>query len=197
MVSTATFLSLGGLFFLCGLLHLSPQIALNDARAFRLLHNRLRALTSMARLLWHLGRTPFTLLALLIYVLWRPQAGLIVSATYLAAALLEAAIKRLLQRARPFQVIPDAVMSQPRRPEDPSFPSGDALRVWFLAVGAALVLGLPAWGAAPLFGLAVLVSLGRIVMGVHYPLDVIGGSGLGIAAAGLAQYLIQMLLFSV
>ena len=38
--------------------------------------------------------------------------------------------------------------------------------------------------------LAFVVSLGRIAMGVHYPLDVIAGSGIGIFGVGIVQQLV-------
>jgi membrane-associated phospholipid phosphatase len=39
--------------------------------------------------------------------------------------------------------------------------------------------------AAVAVALAMLISLGRIAMGVHFPLDVLGGAGLGLFFAGV------------
>jgi len=74
---------------------------------------------------------------------------------------------------------------QPVRPQNPSYPSGDAMRAWFLAIVIPCSFGL-AWPAALMAGIiATLLSLGRVVLGVHFPLDVIGGAGLGVFGAGL------------
>ncbi len=60
------------------------------------------------------------------------------------------------------------------------------MRIWFLALVFPLAFGLP-W---PVFALtctvALTLSLGRFALGVHYPLDVIGGAGLGIFFTGLS-----------
>jgi membrane-associated phospholipid phosphatase len=66
------------------------------------------------------------------------------------------------------------------------FPSGHA------AVSAALAFILFAylpgrWRWVPL-ALAVIVSAGRMYVGAHFPLDIVGGASLGIAAGALATF---------
>ena len=86
-----------------------------------------------------------------------------------------------------------ASSTQPREPGDASFPSGDALRAWYLALilpvfaggGLALALGLSV--------LAMLVTLGRMVMGVHYLTDTLAGAGLGMLGAGTTIWLWYLL----
>ena len=77
--------------------------------------------------------------------------------------------------------------------QDPSHPSGDTLRVWLLALIFPLAFALP-W---PVFVLSILMaitlSLGRITLGVHYPLDVIGGIGLGFLSTGIAVISYQII----
>ena len=48
-----------------------------------------------------------------------------------------------------------------------------------VAIGAGLP---PPWGGVAL-GLAAATSLGRVYVGAHLPLDVLGGAGLGLALA--------------
>ncbi len=184
MVIESPLVSLGAALILMGGLHTVPTIALWDARAFRLLHRRLRGGLPLFRALWPLGRTPFTLVVLALTTLLHPTAGLRAAVVFAAAAALEWGVKASLRRPRPFTVIPDAEMLQPKPPHDPSFPSGDALRIWYLAAVSTIILGLPAWAAILPGGIALLVSLGRIAMGAHYPLDVLAGAGLGLLSAG-------------
>jgi undecaprenyl-diphosphatase len=75
-----------------------------------------------------------------------------------------------------------------RRSDPHSFPSGHAARAVMLAV---LAIGWgPAWLAVLLALWAPLVSLARVLMGLHYPTDVIAGG-----AIGLLGGVISVLLF--
>ncbi|MBC3185144.1 phosphatase PAP2 family protein [Corynebacterium sp. zg-331] len=87
---------------------------------------------------------------------------------------------------RPFVVAPDRITRYHREGGDdeysttPSFPSGHTNRAtWKSAVMAAL---LPELGAQVL-ARGSEVGYHRLVMGVHYPLDVMGGRMVGLAAA--------------
>jgi undecaprenyl-diphosphatase len=172
--------------FLLGLGHRVPALERLEARLFIKLYAFFgdeRGLP-VFRLFWPLGRTPVTLILLAVLLLVDLKAGLLAGGLYLPAVGLEMTLKRRMHRPRPFEALPGIEPRQPTRPLDPSFPSGDALRVWFLALVLTSVLGL-AWPVSlTLLALALLVSLGRIAMGVHYPSDVLAGSGLGILAAG-------------
>jgi undecaprenyl-diphosphatase len=92
-------------------------------------------------------------------------------------------IKPLVARARPFESAV-AVRVIDRRPLTYSFPSGHAAS----AVAGAVTLS-RIWlrGRLVLWTLAALVAVSRIYVGVHYPLDVLGGAVLGIACAWAAQ----------
>jgi undecaprenyl-diphosphatase len=188
-------IGIGLLLILTGLLHLVPIINRWDIRTFLFLHTRLRGHSPFFRFIWPLGTTPvgITLILIIFIVSW--QAGLIVSLIYLFAALLEAVIKLKVGRKRPFESLPDVKMTQPKRPQDPSHPSGDTMRVWFIALIFPLSFALP-W---PIFvatiTVAIILGLGRIVLGVHYPLDVIGGTGLGLLATGITLASYQLFAF--
>ncbi|GIG39950.1 phosphatase PAP2 family protein [Cellulomonas phragmiteti] len=103
--------------------------------------------------------------------------------TVAAGWVLQLAAKGIVQRARP--VIEDAVARAPGS----SFPSGHATNAALVAVTLTLlvwpVLGrrgrvaVPATAAA----LVLVTAADRVLLGVHYPSDVVGGVMLGAAVA--------------
>jgi membrane-associated phospholipid phosphatase len=68
------------------------------------------------------------------------------------------------------------------RPTTRSFPSGHAANA---AGGAYALARLAPEGRAIFWTLALLVSISRIYLGVHYPADVLGGWLLGLVVAWL------------
>lgn len=191
--NSQSIIALGAFLLVLGFSHLSPAIALLDARLFRFLHKPLRSFSSAFQLLWHLGRTPFALAVLALLVILDLRLGIAAWIGFALVVSFEWYIKRSLKRARPFTLIPDAVMSQPKKPTDPSFPSGDALRIWYLALIVPFSMGLPPMYFLLTASLALLVSLGRTAMGVHFPLDVIAGTGIGLIGVGIVQQIIFLI----
>ena len=116
-------------------------------------------------------------LALALAVAWRrPRLVLVVAAADLLADLAATGLKHAVGRERPHT---DHLV---HLPSDPSFPSGHAAT----SFACALVLAAAAPRlAAPLLLLATAIALSRLYVGVHYPLDVLGGAvlGLGVATA--------------
>lgn len=139
--------------------------------------------------IWFFGRTSFALVILLLLTGFDWRLGAVALGIFGITAGLERAIKVFMDRSRPFRVHQEVESLQPLEPLDPSFPSGDALRIWFLvlilssAMGNSLFLGILS------ITLAGLVSLGRIVFGVHYFTDVLAGAGLGLLGGGLTIWL--------
>jgi undecaprenyl-diphosphatase len=101
----------------------------------------------------------------------------------LAALLADSAAKPLIARHRPFVSYTGVeLMAKPQR--SGSFPSTHAAG----AVAGAFALGrvFPELRVA-LWVMAALVAFARVYLGVHYPLDVIGGAVIGLAAAAFAM----------
>ena len=116
-------------------------------------------------------------------VLWRTRGGrrgLWVALTVFIGMVLGWAaaetLKRVFQRERPFLAIPDALKPIIAEPGSYSFPSGDTA----LAFGAAVAFGqcFPRFRPFALL-LAFAVGLSRVFVGVHYPLDALGGAIVG------------------
>ena len=125
---------LGVFMMIFGLSYRSPAFHKIDIRTFQYLHAKLRVHNNFFQYIWPLGTTPVAILLISITYLVSWQAGLIVTLVYCFVAIIEHTIKLKLNRKRPFQTLPDTIMSQPKSPADPSHPSGDAMRVWFLAL---------------------------------------------------------------
>ena len=115
----------------------------------------------------------------------RPEIVLVVAAGVWAADLLALAGKVLVDRPRPFTVHPDPAPLT-RTPLDLSFPSGHAAAAF---AGAALLAWYSPRLAVPLYALAALIACSRVYVGVHYPLDVLGGALLGLGVATALRWL--------
>ena len=141
-------------------------------------------LTPLSRLFRPAGIVVVVVLAV-VYVVARNRSVLPVAAGAVAAGLawaLANAAKAIADRPRPYEVITDAVLRQ-QPAHGTSFPSSHT------AVTVAVVIALAPFLARPLagagIGYAVLVGWSRVYLGVHYPLDVLAGAGIGLAAGGV------------
>jgi membrane-associated phospholipid phosphatase len=94
--------------------------------------------------------------------------------------------KRFTRRGRPGVVLPQ-VHLRGVKADDDGFPSGHAAVSTAVAATIASMLPAPWRGAGG--GLAVLTGFGRMYVGAHLPLDVIGGAGIGLAIASAVEIL--------
>ncbi len=183
------------LLLLLGILHRLPAISERDLALTRKLQQGLGKGSRLAffQEIWFLGKTPLALIVLAGLSAARWQQGWIYWIGFGLIVGIERAIKITFQRKRPYQQSHTIMMLQPKLPTDPSFPSGDCLRIWYLALILPAFAGNPGYLLLAMILLAVLVSLGRMVMGVHYVTDVISGTGLGLLGAGTTLWAWQVL----
>ena len=159
-----------------------------DRSLFRILNEVPAAAASVLTPLSHLF-LPAAIIAVVVltvvYVVARNRSVLpVVTAVAAAGAawLLAHAAKAIADRPRPYEVMAEAVLRQ-QPAHGTSFPSSHTAIT--LAVAIALVPFLARPLAAVGIGYAVLVGWSRVYLGVHYPLDVLAGAGIGMAVAGV------------
>ena len=177
--------------FLIGCAHLLKQ---TDAAEFKL-GQRLqeyannKILLAIFKEIWFLGRTTFAVIILFLMISFNMKLGLVAASIFLVIVGIEQLVKQAVNRKRPFEIHQSIRMLQPQEPTDTSFPSGDTLRIWFLAMILPISAGNSIYMLLAMIIIALLVSLGRIAMGVHYLTDILTGAGLGIIGAGTTIWL--------
>ena len=178
-------LLLGVFFVSIGSLHTVRGISSLDLRIFKKIYNKLNPYVRFFRYIWPLGTTPVAIVLIAITFIPGWKVGILAAFVYIVIAIVERIIKHKINRPRPFETLNNLEIGQPFKPEDPSHPSGDAMRVWFLSIIISALFFL-SWPVRVITCLVALVlSLGRIALGVHYPLDVVSGIGLGLIGAAI------------
>ena len=159
-----------------------------DVSLFRILNEVPSAAASVLTPLSHLflpvGIITVVVLTV-VYVVARNRSVLPVATVAAAAGLawvLAHVAKAVADRPRPYEVMADAVLRQ-QPAHGTSFPSSHTAVT--LAVAIAIVPFLARLLAAAGIAYAVLVGWSRVYLGVHYPLDVLAGAGIGMAAGGV------------
>jgi membrane-associated phospholipid phosphatase len=105
-----------------------------------------------------------------------PLVALAASIAFFLASGLNAVLKAIVDRSRPPEAIGlDALVGVPG---SPSFPSGHAMSAF--AVAGAIALLAPRL-RRPVLVLAAAIAFSRVYLGVHFWLDVLVGSALGLA----------------
>ena len=124
------------------------------------------------------------LLALVLAYLWRRPAVLVyVLLADVLADLSSSALRAAIPRDRPPLHYPEPAPLV-HVPGSHSFPSGHSATSFACA---AMLASFRPRLTLPLFLLAAAVAYSRVYVGVHYPLDVLGGALLGVAVAGLVR----------
>lgn len=89
-------------------------------------------------------------------------------------------IRFFYQRPRPFL---DLTVNQLLTSNEWSFPSGHA--TFFFAIATIIYFYNKKWGIG-FFIAIILMTIGRVVAGIHYPSDIVGGALIGIIVASVA-----------
>lgn len=112
------------------------------------------------------------------------------AALMLGALITNVALKHLIARTRPYEVVNGLVLLIEKQ-SDFSFPSGHTCAS-FAAAGVYYRM-MPRKYGIPLLIFAALIAFSRLYLGVHYPSDVLGGLLIGLFAAWAAWYMQEYL----
>lgn len=116
-------------------------------------------------------------------------AALQMAATGLTALMLYRLLKRWTRRPRPFRSCPGVIAHVPPLDEF-SFPSGHTLQaVAFTVVALSWYPVL----APLLLSFTALVAASRVILGLHYPSDVLAAIGIGGSLGSLSLYLSSLM----
>jgi undecaprenyl-diphosphatase len=110
-----------------------------------------------------------------------PFAALWTGVAVVAAGVIAGGLKSLIARGRP----PDSE-SATTVPPDSSFPSGHTMSAFAAAVVVSAFFPRVRW---LVFGLAFLVAVARLYLGVHFLLDVLAGAAVGVAIGFCAVWM--------
>jgi undecaprenyl-diphosphatase len=112
------------------------------------------------------------------------RRGFAVFASGLLAWFLARVVKSVVERGRPVDFIPD-IRIRDDGTSGFGYVSGHTTVAF--AAATALTPVLPRWARVAAYVLATAVGVARMVYGVHFPLDVIGGACLGIMCACVVE----------
>jgi membrane-associated phospholipid phosphatase len=120
---------------------------------------------------------------------WGVRRGAMVMTSALLAWLGARLLKDLIERGRPAEYVHGIDVRGPT-PHDFGFPSGHAAVAF--AVATALLPVLPRWGRVGAYAVATLVAVARVVHGVHFPLDTIGGACVGVISGCVVELFMRV-----
>ena len=190
-----TYHLLGLILILLGFIHMFDEVVSLEVSIVQYVQqiSKRKPLLFFFKEIWFFGRTSFAIILLVFLVCINWKTGMIATGVFLIIVGIEYLIKTLYNRKRPYTAHQGIAMLQPLEPLDSSFPSGDTMRAWYLAMIIPVFAGDTAFFLTATICLAILVTLGRLVMGVHYLTDTLAGAGLGILGAGTTIWLWNLL----
>lgn len=138
------------------------------------------------------GLLAFGLLALLRrYAQYRRRNWEMIFVAFAAAVLARFGVTQLIRffynRPRPFEVLPTLRLLV-RHDGGGSFPSGHA--TFFFAIAAVVSRYYPKTGIL-FYAAVILLSISRVVVGIHWPSDIVGGAAAGIAVGLLCEWAVR------
>jgi undecaprenyl-diphosphatase len=127
--------------------------------------------------------TPWILPGLALGAFWlrRPRLAIVAGCALPAEKALEVGFKKVIDRKRPAQADPDAVLHDDAPEGGPSYPSGHAAIASTAAFAVSPYLPTPVVAACALG--AAAAGLVRLSQGAHFPMDAVGGVFLGLTVA--------------
>lgn len=164
------------------------QVSGVEASVFRWFNDLPDFLFSVLWIFMQLGNlvvVPVAVIAALLLRRFRLAAalGLAGSLVWLLAKV----VKQVVERGRPAELLNEVVLRNAPA-TDNGYVSGHAAVAFALAAVAAPYLGRR--GRIAVWLLATLVCVGRVFVGVHLPLDVVGGAAFGFAIGSLVNLLL-------
>lgn len=118
------------------------------------------------------------------------KAAIHMAVTGLSALLLYRLLKRWTRRPRPYRVCPGVIAHVPPLDEF-SFPSGHTLQAVSFSIVA--ISWFPSL-APLLISFTALIAASRVILGLHYPSDVLAAIGIGCGLGAASLYLMPWLL---
>ncbi len=134
------------------------------------------------------------LIAGIAWMFWNvdKKKGFILSFTLLFSLFLNAVLKISIHNSRPFEVIPEILGKRVQTATGYSFPSGHTQGATTFYLVLSLILK-KRWIYITAIAISLLVALSRIYLGVHWPVDVIGGLVAGAVVAILMYKILSAL----
>lgn len=129
-------------------------------------------------------------LGLLLFPRMRKTGAAVLLALLIGALLTNVILKNLVARVRPYEVV-EGLRLLIERQRDFSFPSGHTCASF--AGAFAIYRAFPDRYGKAAIALAILISLSRLYVGVHYPTDVLAGMAVGIFSGWAAWYILSAL----
>ena len=167
-----------------------------DSSILLWIQNNVRSdfLTPIMKVITHLGDKGIlwivvTLVLLFLYKTRKVGVRCLVSMV-IGLVITNLIIKNWVARVRPYEVI-QGLECIIEKAHDWSFPSGHATNS--LACAWVIFKRMDRKYGVPALIMAILISLSRLYVGIHYPTDVLGGAAIGIGCACLSLWMMPKL----